>query len=177
MWYNVHGDLWYNVHGDFMEEKFMKEAIKQAKKAAAIGEAPIGAVIVQNGTIIARGYNKRETKKNALLHAEIIAINKAAKKLGGWRLPQCEMYVTLEPCPMCAGAIIQARIDNVYFGAYDKKAGCAGSVINLFESGLFNYCVNVSGGIMQEECAALLTNFFRDLRKKKKSEKFSCNLK
>jgi len=106
-----------------MEEKFMKEALKQAKKAASIGETPIGAVIVRDGEIIARGYNKRETKKNALLHAEIIAINKACKKLGGWRLPRCEMYVTLEPCPMCAGAIINSRIEKVYFGAYDKKFG------------------------------------------------------
>ena len=114
------------------DEKFMKEALKQAKKAASIGETPIGAVIVRDGEIIARGYNKRETKKNALLHAEIIAINKACKKLGGWRLPRCEMYVTLEPCPMCAGAIINSRIENLYFGAYDKKSGCAGSVINLF---------------------------------------------
>lgn len=150
-----------------MEEKFMKEALKQAKKAASIGETPIGAVIVRDGEIIARGYNKRETKKNALLHAEIIAINKACKKLGGWRLPQCEMYVTLEPCPMCAGAIINSRIENVYFGAYDKKSGCAGSVINLFESGMFNHNVNVTGGITEDKCASILTEFFRELRKKK----------
>lgn len=150
-----------------MEEKFMKEAIKQAKKAAAIGETPIGAVIVRNGEIISRGYNKRETKKNALLHAEIIAINRACKKLGGWRLPGCEMYVTLEPCPMCAGAIINSRIENVYFGAYDKKSGCSGSVINLFQKGMFNHNVGVTGGIMESECAEILTNFFRELRKNK----------
>ena len=148
-----------------MEEKFMKEALKQAKKAASIGETPIGAVIVRDGEIIARGYNKRETKKNALLHAEIIAINKACKKLGGWRLPRCEMYVTLEPCPMCAGAIINSRIENVYFGAYDKKSGCAGSVINLFESGMFNHNVNVTGGITEDKCASILTEFFRELKR------------
>lgn len=146
----------------------MREAIKQAKKAASIGETPIGAVIVRDGKIIARGYNKRETKKNALLHAEVIAINKACKKLGGWRLPECDMYVTLEPCPMCAGAIVNARIENVYFGAYDKKSGCAGSKTDLFKSGLFNHDVNVHGGVMEEECAAILTNFFKELRKKKK---------
>lgn len=151
-----------------MDEKFMKEAIKQAKKAAAIGETPIGAVIVQDNKIIARAYNKRETKKNALLHAEIIAIDKACRKLGGWRLPRCDMYVTLEPCPMCAGAIINARIDNVYFGAYDKKSGCASSTINLFEYGLFNHNANVTGGIMEKECADILKEFFKSLREQKK---------
>lgn len=154
-----------------MEEKFMKEAIKQAKKAADIGETPIGAVIVRDGKVIARGYNKRETKKNALLHAEIIAIDKACKKLGGWRLPKCDMYVTLEPCPMCSGAIINSRIENVYFGAYDKKSGCTGSKINLFENGLFNHDVNVTGGIMEQECADILSSFFKELRKLKKKNK------
>ncbi|MGN0150162.1 MAG: tRNA adenosine(34) deaminase TadA [Clostridia bacterium] len=153
-----------------MEERFMREAIKQAKKAADIGETPIGAVIVHDGKIIARGYNKRETKKNALLHAEIIAIDKACKKLGGWRLPDCEIYVTLEPCPMCAGAIVNARIDKLYFGAYDYKSGCAGSKINLFEKGLFNYDVIVRGGVLEDECSAILTSFFRELRKKKKGK-------
>ena len=148
-----------------MEEKFMKEALKQAKKAASIGETPIGAVIVHDGEIVARGYNKRETKKNALLHAEIIAINKACKKLGGWRLPRCEMYVTLEPCPMCAGAIINSRIENVYFGAYDKKSGCAGSVINLFEEN-YNHKPEIKSGILKEECAQLLINFFKKVRSK-----------
>ncbi|MGN0106756.1 MAG: tRNA adenosine(34) deaminase TadA [Hominilimicola sp.] len=151
-----------------MNEKFMREAIKQAQKAAAICETPIGAVIVQDGKIIARGYNKRETRKNALLHAEIIAIDKACRKLGGWRLPRCDMYVTLEPCPMCSGAIINSRIDNVYFGAYDKKSGCAGSAANLFEQGLFNHDVNVTGGIMEDECSRILSDFFKDLREKKK---------
>lgn len=152
-----------------MEQKFMSEALKQAKRAAAIGETPIGAVIVRNGRIIARGYNKRETKKNALLHAEIIAVDRACKKLGGWRLPGCDMYVTLEPCPMCAGAIVNARIENVYFGAYDYKSGCAGSKTDLFAPGLFNHDVRVTGGVMEEECSALLSDFFRTLRNKKKS--------
>ncbi len=147
--------------------EFMKEAIKQAKKAEKINETPIGAVIVHKGKIISRGYNKRETKKNCLCHAEIIAIDKACKKLGGWRLPKCDIYVTLEPCPMCAGAIISARIDNLYFGAYDKKSGCAGSSIDLFEKNLFNHNVNVVGGLMENECADILKNFFKRLRQKK----------
>ena len=148
----------------------MREAIKQAKKAAKIGEAPIGAVIVRNGEVIARGYNKRETKKNALLHAEIIAIDRACKKLGGWRLPGCEMYVTLEPCPMCSGAIINSRIEKVFFGAYDKKAGCCGSAADLFAEGMFNHRPEIVGGVMREECAELLTGFFRSLREKNKQK-------
>ena len=147
--------------------KFMAEAIRQAKKAAALDETPVGAVIVHQGKIIARGYNKRETKKNCLCHAEISAINKACKALGGWRLPKCDMYVTLEPCPMCSGAIISARIDNLYFGAYDKKSGCAGSKINLFESGMFNYNVNVTGGQMEKECSQIISSFFKALRNRK----------
>ena len=145
----------------------MKEAIALAKKAELLDETPIGAVVVYDGKVIARGYNKRELKKNSLCHAEIEAINKATKKRGGWRLFDCDLYVTLEPCPMCAGAIIQSRIDNVYFGAYDKKAGCAGSVINLFEENLFNHNVNVTGGILEEECSSILTDFFKALRKRK----------
>ena len=148
-----------------MEEKFMREALRQAKKAAALGETPIGAVIVRDGVIISRGYNKRETKKSALLHAECIAIGRACKKLGGWRLPGCELYVTLEPCPMCAGAILNARIEKVYFGAYDKKSGCAGSAVNLFNMNLCNYTLPAEGGIMEDECAALIKSFFRELRK------------
>ena len=147
--------------------KFMAEAIRPAKKAAALDETPVGAVIVHQGKIIARGYNKRETKKNCLCHAEISAINKACKALGGWRLPKCDMYVTLEPCPMCSGAIISARIDNLYFGAYDKKSGCAGSKINLFESGMFNYNVNVTGGQMEKECSQIISSFFKALRSRK----------
>lgn len=154
-----------------MEICYMKEALRQAKKAYAIGETPIGAVIVHKGAVIARGYNKRETKKNSLGHAELIAIHKASKKLGGWRLPECELYVTLEPCPMCAGAIVQARIDHVYFGAYDKKTGCAGSKMNLFEPQLFYHTTAVQGGILEEECAALIRQFFQELRAKKKSAK------
>ena len=152
-----------------MEEKFMREAIRQAKKAAKLGETPIGAVIVRNGEIISRGYNKREIKKNALLHAECIAIDRACKKLGGWRLPGCELYVTLEPCPMCAGAILNERLERVYFGAYDKKSGCAGSAVNLFDINLCNYTLESHGGVMEEECVELLKGFFRELRKKKKS--------
>ena len=154
-----------------MDVKFMREALRQAEKAAKIGETPIGAVIVKDGRIIARGYNKRETKKNSLCHAEIIAINKACRKLGGWRLHGCELYVTLEPCPMCAGAIIQSRIDSVFFGAYDYKAGCAESRINLFEENLFNHNVEVIGGIMENECAAVLKEFFKKLRIEKRGVK------
>lgn len=145
---------------------FMKEALKQAKKAASIGEVPIGAVIVQDGKIIARGYNKRETKKNALLHAEVDAINKACKKLGGWRLPNAEIYVTLEPCPMCMGAIISARIDRLYFGAYDEKSGAASSVTDL--SSALPHKVSTAGGVMEEECKKILTDFFKELRKNKR---------
>ncbi len=151
-----------------MEEKFMKEALKQAKKAAAIGEMPVGAVIVRDGTIISRGYNKRESKRNALLHAEVIAIDKACRKLGGWRLPGCEMYVTLEPCPMCAGAALNARIEHIYYGAYDKKSGCAGSIINLCDMNLCNYTIAVTGGIMEDECSGIIKDFFKDLRKRDK---------
>lgn len=145
----------------------MREAIRQAKKAELLDETPIGAVIVYDGKIIARAYNKRELKKNSLCHAELEAINKACRKRGGWRLFGCDLYVTLEPCPMCAGAIIQSRIDNVYFGAYDKKAGCAGSKTNLFEEGLFNHNVNVFGGVLEAECSRMLTDFFKSLRKRK----------
>ncbi len=147
---------------------YMKQAILQANKAASIGETPVGAVIVHNGKIIARGYNKRETKKSVIEHAEINAIKKASKALGGWRLPECDMYVTLEPCPMCAGAIIQARIKNLYFGAYDYKNGCCGSKMDLFKPGLFYHNVNVTGGIMEKECSSLLTDFFKNLRKEKR---------
>lgn len=146
----------------------MREALKQAKKAASIGEMPVGAVIVQNGKIISRGYNKRETKKNALLHAEITAIDKACRRLGGWRLPNCEMYVTLEPCPMCAGAILNARIEKVYYGAKDLKSGCTGSRINLLDMNLCNCSINVQGGVMADECSGIIKDFFRELRKRDK---------
>ena len=156
-------------------EKFMREAIRQAKKAEAIDETPVGAVIVRDGRIIARGYNKRETKNNALCHAEIIAIDKACRKLGSWRLTECELYVTLEPCPMCSGAIINSRIEKVFFGAYDKKAGCCGSAADLFQKGVFNHLPEITGGILKEECAGLLTEFFRRLREKRKNKNFAQN--
>ena len=150
-----------------VEERFMKEALKQAKLAEKKGETPVGAVIVKDGKIIARAHNLRESKKNALCHAEISAINKASKKLGGWRLIGCDLYVTLEPCPMCAGAIINSRIERVFFGAYDKKAGSISSVTNLF-SLPYNQSPEFQGGIMENECGEILTNFFKELRKKKK---------
>lgn len=146
------------------KEKFMAVALEYAEKAALLKEVPVGAVIVKDNEIISVGYNRRETDKNALVHAEIDAINNACKALGGWRLWQCDIYVTLEPCPMCAGAIINARIPNVYFGAYDKKNGCCGSVVNLFELP-FNHKPNYEGGIMQEQCSKILSDFFKSLRK------------
>ena len=149
-----------------MKEIFMRKALREAEKAVKIGEMPIGAVIVRDGKIIARGYNKREKGKNALLHAELVAIDKACKKLGGWRLPGCELYVTLEPCPMCAGAILNSRIEKVFFGAYDAKSGCTGSRLNLLDMNLCNYSAEVVGGILEEECAGIIKSFFSELRKK-----------
>ena len=143
----------------------MREALKEAKKAYKRKEVPIGAVIVYKNKIIARGYNLRERKNNSLLHAEIIAISKACKKLKSWRLDECDLYVTLEPCPMCSGAIIQSRIKNVFFGADDPKSGCVKSKAQLFKSGLFNHNVNVVGGLLKSECGELLKEFFRELRK------------
>ncbi len=145
---------------------FMLKAISLAREAAAEGEVPVGCVIVRDGEIIATGRNRREKGKNALYHAEIEAIDNACRILGGWRLPRCEMYVTLEPCPMCAGAIINSRIEKVYFGAYDKKAGSVRSLIRLFDIP-YNHRPEVAGGIMEEECARLLSEFFSELRKKK----------
>ncbi len=153
-----------------MNEKFMREAIKQAKKAAAIGEMPVGAVVVRGDEIISRAYNRRETKKNALLHAEMTAIDRACRKLGGWRLPGCEMYVTLEPCPMCAGAILNSRIEHIYFGADDPKSGCAGSVLNLLDMNLCNYRTRVTSGVMEEECRDIIKIFFRELRERKQKK-------
>lgn len=149
-----------------MQQKFMREAIKQAKKAYAIDEVPIGCVIVYEGKIIARGYNRRTTDKNTLSHAELNAIRKASKKLGDWRLDDCEMYVTLEPCQMCAGAIVQARIKRVYIGCMNPKAGCAGSVLNLLQVEKFNHQVEIETGILEEECSGMIKEFFRELRKK-----------
>ncbi len=150
-----------------VRKKFMKEALKEAKKSYEKGETPIGAVIVKDGKIIARGHNKRETKKNALCHAEIIAINKACRKLGGWRLFQCDMYVTLEPCLMCAGAIVQSRIKNLYFGAYDKKGGAVGSLIDIPALDGITQVVSTEGGILEDECSKILKDFFKELRKTK----------
>lgn len=147
--------------------RFMKEAIKQAKKAYAIDEVPIGCVIVHKDKIIARGYNKRNTKKNTLAHAEMIAIEKACKKLGDWRVEECTMYITLEPCPMCAGAIVQARIPRVVIGTHNKKAGCAGSVLNLLQVQEFNHQVDLTEGVLQEECSQMMKDFFREMRKRK----------
>ena len=153
------------------EEKYMKEAIKQAKKALALDEVPIGCVIVYEDKIIARGYNRRLTDKNTLSHAELNAIRKASKKLGDWRLDDCEMYITLEPCQMCAGAIVQSRIKKVYAGCMNPKAGCAGSVMNLLQVEKFNHQVEFEEGILGEECSRMLSDYFKDLRKKKAEEK------
>ena len=144
---------------------YMQKAIEQAEIAACEGEVPVGAVIVKDGQIISYGRNRREIGKNALYHAETEAIDNACKALGGWRLIGCTLYVTLEPCPMCAGAIINSRIERVVFGAYDKKAGSLGSVVNLFELP-YNHKPELSGGVCQEECGKLLTSFFEKLRKK-----------
>lgn len=151
------------------DESFMKQAVKQAKKAYDKLETPIGCVIVHEDKIIARGYNKRDMKKNTLAHAEILAINKASKMLGDWRLEDCTMYVTLEPCPMCAGAIVQARIPRVVIGSMNPKAGCAGSVLNLLQQDGLNHQVEITKGVLAEECSGLMTSFFRELRKKKKA--------
>ena len=151
------------------DESFMKQAVKQAKKAYDKLETPIGCVIVHEDKIIARGYNKRNMKKNTLAHAEILAINKASKVLGDWRLEDCTMYVTLEPCPMCAGAIVQARIPRVVIGSMNPKAGCAGSVLNLLQQDRLNHQVEITKGVLAEECSELMTSFFRELRKKKKA--------
>lgn len=150
------------------DERYMKEAIKQAKKAYALDEVPIGCVIVQDNKIISRGYNRRNTDKNALAHAEISAIKKASKKTGDWRLEDCTMYVTLEPCQMCAGAIVQSRMKKVVIGAMNPKAGCAGSVINILQMKQFNHQAEMENGILEKECADMLSTFFKELREKKK---------
>lgn len=150
------------------DEKYMREAIRQAKKAYAKNETPIGCVIVRDGRVIARGYNKRNEKKNTLAHAEIIAIHKASRVVGDWRLEDCTMYVTLEPCPMCAGAIVQARIPRIVLGSMNAKAGCAGSVVNLLQMEGFNHKVEVQTGVLREECSQMMSGFFRELRLRKK---------
>ena len=153
------------------KQKFMKEALKEAKKAYDKLEVPVGAVIVKDGKIIARAHNLKETRLDTTKHAEMLAIQKASKKLKSWRLLDCEMYVTLEPCSMCAGAIINSRIKKIYIGTSDEKTGAVGSVFNLFEDYTFNHKVEVEKGIMKEECENLLKSFFKMLRKLKKEEK------
>lgn len=150
------------------QEIYMKEALKQAKKAKKIGEVPIGCVIVYQGAIIGRGYNRRKIDKNTLSHAELNAIRKASRYMGDWRLENCDLYVTLEPCQMCSGAIVQARMRKVYIGCMNPKAGCAGSVMNLLQVERFNHQVEFESGIMEEECSQLLKNFFKELRQKAK---------
>ena len=154
------------------DEKYMKAALREAKKAYKLDEVPIGCVIVQNEKIIARGYNRRNTDKNTLAHAELSAIKKASKKTGDWRLEDCTMYVTLEPCQMCAGAIVQSRLRKVVIGSMNPKAGCAGSVINLLQMKQFNHQVEMATGVLEEECSTMLSGFFQELRKRKKQEKF-----
>lgn len=151
------------------DEKYMKEALRQAKKAYALREVPIGCVIVYEDQILARGYNRRNTDKNTTAHAEMIAIRRASKKLGDWRLEGCTIYITLEPCQMCAGAIVQSRITRAVIGAMNPKAGCAGSVLNLLEMPAFNHQVTVERGILEEECSSMLSGFFRELREYKKN--------
>ena len=161
--------------GSFTREyrKYMKAALKQAEKAIALGEVPIGAVIVENGKIIGRGYNRRNTDHTTLAHAEITAIRKANRKVGDWRLEGCTLYVTLEPCQMCAGALVQSRIDKVVIGASSFKSGCGGTLLNILQNEAFNHQVEVVSGLMQEECTEILQRFFKDLRKRNKMRKKS----
>ncbi|MGX7197001.1 tRNA adenosine(34) deaminase TadA [Enterococcus olivae] len=153
------------------KEYFMREAIAEAKKAEAIREVPIGAVVVLNKQVIGRGHNLRETTQNATAHAEMIAIQEACEQVGSWRLEKAQLFVTLEPCPMCSGASMLSRIEEVYFGAYDPKGGTAGSLLNLLEDERFNHWSYVEAGILQEECGQLLTAFFRELRRIKKQKR------
>ena len=153
------------------DEKYMRAALREAKKAYKLDEVPIGCVIVQNDKIVARGYNRRNTDKNTLAHAEISAIKKASKKTGDWRLEDCTMYVTLEPCQMCAGAIVQSRLKKVVIASMNPKAGCAGSVINLLQMKQFNHQVEMVTGVLEEECSTMLSGFFQELREKKKQAK------
>ncbi len=152
------------------EEKYMKEAIRQAKRGLAIGEVPIGCVIVYQDKIIGRGYNRRKADKNTLSHAELNAIRKASRTMGDWRLDDCEMYVTLEPCQMCSGAIVQARIRKVYIGCDNPKAGCAGSIMNLLQVDAFNHQVEIERGLLEESCSEMLTSFFKELRERSKKK-------
>ena len=150
-----------------LDEKYMREAIKQAKKAYALGEVPIGCVIVYEDRIIGRGYNRRTIDKNTLAHAEMMAIKKASKKMDDWRLEDCTMYVTLEPCQMCSGAIVQSRLKKVVIGCMNPKAGCAGSILNLLQMEEFNHQVELEIGVLGEECSAMMKQFFKELREKK----------
>lgn len=156
---------------DQRNRKYMRAALREARKACELGEVPIGCVIVYRDKIIGRGYNRRNTDKNTLAHAEITAIRKASKVMGDWRLEECTLYVTLEPCQMCAGAIVQARIPEVVMGCMNPKAGCAGSILNILNMPEFNHQVNVTRDVLQEECSAILTNFFKDLRIRNQLEK------
>lgn len=153
-----------------LDERYMKQAIRQARKAEALEEVPIGCVITYEGKIIARGYNRRNVDKNTLAHAELAAIRKASKKLGDWRLEGCTMYVTLEPCQMCAGALVQARISRVVIGSMNPKAGCGGSVLNLLQMPQFNHQIEVERGVLEEECSVMLSGFFKNLRERKKKQ-------
>ena len=155
------------------DEKFMKEAIRQAKKAQAIGDVPIGCVIVSQDRIIARGYNKRNKEKTVLAHAELLAMRKACRHTGDWRLEDCTVYITLEPCQMCAGAIVQARIPRVVIGSMNAKAGCAGSVLNILEMEQFNHQCQVTRGVLEEECSTMLSDFFAQLRQRQKEGKMT----
>ncbi|MHA6252951.1 tRNA adenosine(34) deaminase TadA [Oceanobacillus sp. CAU 1775] len=152
------------------DEKYMREAIIEAKKAEQLDEVPIGAVIVYQDEVIARGYNLRETSQETLTHAELIAIKAANKKIGSWRLEDCTLYVTLEPCQMCAGAIVQSRVKRVVYGAADPKAGCAGTLMNLLDDERFNHQAEVTKHVLEAECSSLLTDFFKALREKKKKK-------
>ncbi len=152
------------------DEKFMRAALMQAKRAARLGEVPIGAIVVKDNAILARACNLREKKKDPCAHAEILAMQKAAKVLGGWRLEGCSLYVTLEPCPMCAGAAINARIERIVFGAYDEKAGCCGTLYDLPRDPRFNHRAEVTGGILSEESTKILKDFFAELRKRSKTD-------
>ena len=153
------------------DEKYMREAVRQAKKAYALGEVPIGCVIVHDKKIIGRGYNRRNTDKSTLSHAELIAIRKAGKVIGDWRLEECTLYVTLEPCRMCAGAIVQARIPRVVMACMNPKAGCAGSILNILDMPQFNHQVESVRGVMEDECAQMLRDFFKELRIRNKAER------
>ena len=154
-----------------MDEHFMRLALKQAAKAKAIGEVPIGCIIVCGGKVVGRGYNRRNTNKTTLAHAELIAIDKASRKLGDWRLEGCTLYVTLEPCQMCSGAIVQSRIDRVVVGAMNPKAGCAGSILNILQMEEFNHQAELVTGVLEEECQELLQDFFQELRRRNRREK------